>query len=72
MDESIKAQSMNDIFVQNFYPDSDAIHVSDKNDKWGVTIFRDEDGEVSVIVVENTEHTRMDLTLGADGYTQKC
>ena len=62
---------MNDIFVRNFYPDADAIHIEDKNDTWGITIARSEDGEVSIIVVDKLEHTRMDLTLGQEGFTQK-
>ena len=61
-----------DIFINNFYPKHDAIHVEDKDDKWGVIISRDKNGEVSVTVVDKVEDTRVDLTLGSEGYTQKC
>ena len=63
---------MTDIFVNNYHPDHDAIHIEDKDDKWGVTISRDESGQVSVTVVDKLEHTRVDLTLGQDGFTQRC
>ena len=63
---------MNDIFINNYYPDHDAIHIEDTDDKWGVTISRSEDGEVSVTVVDKEEHTRVDLILGQDGLTQRC
>ena len=65
-------REMKDIYVQNCYPDSDTIHISDTNDDWNITIFRQEDGQVSVIVVDNNEMSRMDLILGVDGYTHKC
>lgn len=68
MDKSV----MNDIFIKNFHPDSDAIHIEDKNDEWGITISRDENGEVSITVVDKLEHTRVDLILGQDSSTQRC
>ena len=64
-------ESMKNIFVRNFYPEHDAIHAEDKDDKWGVTVSRDENGKVSVTIVDKVEHNRVDLILGQDGFTQR-
>ena len=68
MDESVS----NDIIVENFYPDADSINISDTNNDWNITIWRDEDNEVHILVADNKDSTQMNLVLGKDGYTQRC
>ena len=62
----------NDIIIQNFYPDADSINIIDSNNDWNITIWRDEDNEVHILVADNKDSTQVDLVLGKDGYTQRC
>ena len=62
----------NDIIVQNFYPTADSISIIDANNDWNITVWRDEDLEVHILVADNQSGTQMNLILGQDGYTQKC
>jgi len=60
----------NDITVENYYPDSDTITITQTN--WHISVWRDSYGEIHINVVDNTDNTQMDLILGQEGYTQKC
>jgi len=62
----------NDIIIQNFYPDADSINIIDSSNDWNITIWRDEDNEVHILVADNKDSTQVDLVLGKDGYTQRC
>ena len=58
-----------DLHVENLSQEN-TIHISTENNFWNVTVFREENGEVSVVVCDNLNEGQLDLVLGQDGFTQ--
>ena len=61
-----------DIIVENFYPDTDAVTISESSGNWSVTVWKDERSETHILVSDNRDSTQMNLVLGQDGFTQRC
>ena len=59
-----------DIIVENYYPDSDTITITQTD--WRISVWRDSEGEIHINVLDKTDDTKMDLILGKEGYTQQC
>jgi hypothetical protein len=60
-----------DIIVDNLAPDTDVILIMIGDNQVAMSISREEDGQVSVIITDNEEGSEMRLVLGQEGYTQK-
>lgn len=63
-----------DFNIENLAPDSDVIHMvfgSCADSCVSVTIDRDENGVVNVLVVDNLDGSERRLILGQPGYTEK-
>jgi hypothetical protein len=63
-----------DYTINNLAPDADVIHLSfgDHPDSMiTVTISREEDGSVSVLMVDNLDGSETRMFLGQEGLTQK-
>lgn len=58
--------------VLNGYPDTDSIDIIAYDNDWNITIWRDEDDSVHILIADNKENTQVDLVLGQDGFTQRC
>jgi hypothetical protein len=55
---------MTDLIIENGAPDGDHIHISDTTGTWNVTVWRDEHGEVHVVVADNTATEQRTYILG--------
>ena len=58
-----------DLHVENLSQEN-TIHISTENNFWNVTVFREENGEGSVVVCDNLNGGQLALVLGQDGFTQ--
>lgn len=68
MDEPVNISD--DLTLLNGYPDTDSVNVIHHN--WQVTVWRDENEEVHILIVDKQDDTQVDLVLGQDGFTQRC
>lgn len=63
-----------DYSIQNLSPDSDTINVlfgSNIDSQIIVSVDRDSNGDVSVVVTDNSDGSETRMMLGSSGYTQK-
>jgi hypothetical protein len=63
-----------DYSIQNLSPDSDTINVlvgSNTDSQIIVSIDRDSNGDVFVVVTDNSDGSETRMMLGSSGYTQK-
>lgn len=63
-----------DYTIENLAPDSDVIHMTfgaNADSCMSVTIDRDENGVVTVLVVDNMDGSERRMVLGQSGYTEK-
>lgn len=63
-----------DFEIDNLAPDSDVIHMTfgeHPDSMITVTIDRDENGVVTVLVVDNMDGSERRMVLGQSGYTEK-
>ena len=65
-------QSVSDIIIQNLYPESETINILASTNEWNITVWKDEDGEVHILVADNLDGSQTDLILGQNGFTQRC
>jgi len=63
-----------DYTVENLAPDADVIHMTfgdNPDSHMTVTVDRDENGTVFVLVVDNSDGTERRMVLGQEGFTDK-
>jgi hypothetical protein len=65
-------QSVSDIIIQNLYPESETINVTASSNEWNITVWKDKDGEVHILVADNLDGSQTNLVLGQNGFTQRC
>jgi hypothetical protein len=65
-------QTMNDLIVDNGYPDGDYIHIITSDNSWNITVSRDEEGETHIVIADNIEGSQTTYVLGREGYSQKA
>ena len=59
---------MNDLIVENGYPESDHIDIIAYNNGWNITVYRGDDGETYILITDNHEGSQTTYTLGKEGY----
>lgn len=63
-----------DFEIDNLAPDADVVHMmfgSNADSSISVTVDRDEDGVVTILVVDNLDGSERRIVLGTPGYTDK-
>ena len=63
-----------DFEIDNLAPDADVVHMmfgSNPDSSVSVTVDRDEDGVVTILVVDNLDGSERRIVLGKPGYTDK-
>ena len=56
--------------IKNLAPDTDVI-ILESEDGYDITISRDEDGEVHVVIEDHLDGEEAKMILGVPGYTNK-
>ena len=59
-----------DLTIENMFPDCDEVRIV--NEEWSIVVYRDEDGETHISIEDKVEGSETSLTLGKDGYNQRC
>ena len=58
---------MNDLIVENGYPESDHIDIIAYNNAVNITVYRGDDGETYILIADNIEGSEATYTLGKEG-----
>ena len=61
---------MKGLIIENGAPDGDHIHISDADNTWNVSIWRDEHGDTHVVVANNSATEQKAYILGREEDTE--
>ena len=70
MDKPVK--KTNGLMIVNDYPDTDTVNIIHTSNDWNISVWRDENQTVHILVADNIENNQVNLILGEDGFTQRC